>query len=239
MHQQIFAKLCVCAHFLLHGAIFYIDMSETFCNLGTSGLSCAAFCTQADSLENLTYNLSWQPQHHSYSCITSDVPCKTCHVTCQSALQQSPRDKGQDFGPTLWPLLLRNQTSSVCSTPCGGSPTFQQGSQSPVCNSILFVMTSNFSPRRRQSKTRRVLEQPERAGRQWLVLSHTAIQSNGGQSASLALFCDENFAELGPGRPPAGLDGIVVRIQLHTPRFAPAALSSVEVSGNRGNDKTP
>ena len=118
-----------------------------------------------------------------------------CHVTCQSALQQSPRDKGQDFGPTLWPLLLRNQTSSVCSTLCGGSPTFQQGSQSPVCNSILFVMTGDSSPRRRQSKTRRVLEQPEQAGRQWLVLSHTTIQSNGGQSASLALFCDGNFAE--------------------------------------------
>ena len=38
---------------------------------------------------------------------------------------------------------------------------------------------------------------------------------------------------------PAGLDGINVRIQLHMPRFAPAALSSVEVSGNRGNYKTP
>ena len=38
---------------------------------------------------------------------------------------------------------------------------------------------------------------------------------------------------------PAGLDGIVVRIHLHTPRFAPAALSSVEVSGNRGNNKIP
>ena len=37
----------------------------------------------------------------------------------------------------------------------------------------------------------------------------------------------------------AGLDGIVARIHLHTPRFAPAALSSMEVSGNRGNDKTP
>ena len=37
----------------------------------------------------------------------------------------------------------------------------------------------------------------------------------------------------------SSLDGIVVRIQLHTPSFAPAALSSVELSGNRGNDKSP
>ena len=36
---------------------------------------------------------------------------------------------------------------------------------------------------------------------------------------------------------PTGLNGIVARMQLHTPCFAPAALSSVEVSGNRGNDK--
>ena len=35
------------------------------------------------------------------------------------------------------------------------------------------------------------------------------------------------------------MDGIGVRIQLHTPRNAPAALSSVEVSGNRGNEKNP
>ena len=36
-----------------------------------------------------------------------------------------------------------------------------------------------------------------------------------------------------------GHDGIGVQIQLHTPRFAPASLSLVEVSGNRGNYKTP
>ena len=45
--------------------------------------------------------------------------------------------------------------------------------------------------------------------------------------------CDV-FRAVGPG-----LDGIVAQKQLHTPRFGPAALSSVEVSGNRGNDKTP
>ena len=31
---------------------------------------------------------------------------------------------------------------------------------------------------------------------------------------------------------PAGLDGIVARIQLHTPRLAPAALGSVELCKN-------
>ena len=52
--------------------------------------------------------------------------------------------------------------------------------------------------------------------------------------------CRKYLTELGPGRPSAGGPSrIVVRIQLHTPRLAPAALASVEVSGNRGNDKSP
>ena len=52
-------------------------------------------------------------------------------------------------------------------------------------------------------------------------------------------------SKLGPGRPSAGGPSRIVVwiqlvwIQLDTPRLAPAALGSVEVSGNRGNDKTP
>ena len=45
------------------------------------------------------------------------------------------------------------------------------------------------------------------------------------------------LTKLGPSRPSAGGPSrIVVRIQLHTPRLAPAALASVEVSGNRGKN---
>ena len=120
-------------HFMLFSGTLGRRCCFDTCSGSTSGLSCEGSCKQDDSLNRLKYCMwtflsvrHWQNFDHLVRTLKRVRlgSIFNLHETCQWGLQHNPCGRGRHFASTLSPTAPRISSSSICSAPGDGSPSF-------------------------------------------------------------------------------------------------------------------